>query len=132
MGIEVGDATRAVQYFFRSALVDLTDNQGNTAEGMHIASAGGTWQTLVCGFGGFRVREGTLSFDPWLPERWQGIRFRLQWHGDAVDVAIDHTEATLCLRAAEGATEDVLVRGEKVVLTADRPVTVPLAGRSPS
>lgn len=37
MGIEVGDATRAVQYFFRSALVDLTDNQGNTAEGMHLS-----------------------------------------------------------------------------------------------
>jgi kojibiose phosphorylase len=132
MGIEVGDATRAVQYFFRSALVDLTDNQGNTAEGMHIASAGGTWQALVCGFGGFRVREGTLTFDPWLPERWQEIRFRLQWHGDAVDVAIGHTEATLCLRAAELATEEILVRGEKVVLTADTPVTVPLAGRSPS
>ena len=52
MGIEVGDTSRAVQYFQRSALVDLTDNQGNTAEGMHIASAGGTWQILVNGFGG--------------------------------------------------------------------------------
>ena len=52
IGIEVGDTTRAVQYFERSAFVDLTDNQGNTAEGMHIASAGGTWQILVNGFGG--------------------------------------------------------------------------------
>ena len=34
------------EYFARSACVDLTDNQGNTAEGMHIASAGGTWQTV--------------------------------------------------------------------------------------
>lgn len=127
MGIEVGDATRAEQYFRRSAFVDLTDNQGNTAEGMHIASAGGTWQALVCGFGGFRVREGTMAFDPWLPERWQEIRFRLQWHGDAVDVAIGHTEATLCLRAAEGTTLDVLVRGEKVALSAGEPAVVALA-----
>ena len=72
MGIEVGDTTRAVQYFARSALVDLTDNQGNTAEGMHIASAGGTWQVLVCGFGGFRVVHGQMSFRPWLPDELAG------------------------------------------------------------
>jgi len=40
MGNEVGDAT-----------------QGNTHEGVHITSAGGTWQILVCGFGGFRVEQ---------------------------------------------------------------------------
>ena len=30
MGIEIGDTAKALQYFFRSALVDLHDNQGNT------------------------------------------------------------------------------------------------------
>ena len=58
MGIEVGDPSRALQYFRRAAFVDLIDNQGNTGEGIHIASAGGTWQMMVCGFGGFRVRNG--------------------------------------------------------------------------
>ena len=33
---------KAEQYFARSAYVDVDDNQGNTEEGMHIASAGGT------------------------------------------------------------------------------------------
>lgn len=130
MGIEVGDATRAVQYFFRSAMVDLTDNQGNTAEGMHIASAGGTWQALVCGFGGFRVREGTMTFDPWLPEDWQEVRFRLQWHGDAVDVSIGHGGVSLCLHADEGTTQEVRVHGEKVVLAAGVPATVGVDTRS--
>ena len=81
MGIEVGDPSRAEQYFARSAFVDLTDNQGNTDEGMHIASAGGTWQVLVCGFGGFRVVHGQMSFRPWLPASWQAIHFRLRWRG---------------------------------------------------
>jgi hypothetical protein len=31
VGLQVGDATRAVLYFERSAYVDLDDNQGNTA-----------------------------------------------------------------------------------------------------
>ena len=86
IGMEVGDTTRAVQYFERSVLVDLADNQGNTAEGMHIASAGGTWQILVNGFGGLRVLGGRLSFTPWLPGDWQGIRFRIRWRGRPVHV----------------------------------------------
>ncbi len=67
MGIEIGDPSRAVQYFRRAAFVDLADLQGNTQEGIHIASAGGTWQMIVCGFGGFRVRNGQMTFKPWLP-----------------------------------------------------------------
>ncbi|MGI9287072.1 MAG: glycoside hydrolase family 65 protein, partial [Pseudomonadales bacterium] len=35
MGIEVGDTEKAQQYFMRSALVDLVDNQGNTEWGIH-------------------------------------------------------------------------------------------------
>ena len=42
VGLQVGDRTKAEQYFARSAYVDVDDNQGNTEEGMHIASAGGT------------------------------------------------------------------------------------------
>lgn len=127
MGVEVGDSTRALQYFFRSALVDLANNQGNTEEGIHIASAGGTWQVLVHGFGGFRIRHGTMTFNPWLPDRWQEIRFRLRWRGNAVDVSIGHSQATFTLLAAEGTTEQILMRGVPVTLTANAPSTVPLS-----
>lgn len=131
MGIEVGDSTRALQYFQRSALVDLTNNQGNTEEGIHIASAGGTWQILVSGFGGFRVRHQQMTFNPWLPAGWQQIHFRLRWRGASVQVAISHTEATFTLRAADGATEDIVVRGQQVTLVANTPLTVPTAVGSP-
>ena len=124
IGIEVGDPTRAVQYFERSALVDLADNQGNTAEGMHIASAGGTWQILVNGFGGLRVLGGRLSFTPWLPGDWQGIRFRLRWRGRPVHVSVDHGHVELLLGGEAGGTEEVLVGGELVTLTAGEPVRV--------
>ena len=127
MGIEVGDSTRALQYFYRSALVDLTDNQGNTEYGMHIASAGGTWQTLVNGFGGVRVHHGQLTVNPWLPEEWQEIRFRLRWHGNSLAVTIGHDEATFRLLGPEGATEEIVVAGRALTLTANEPVTVTLA-----
>ena len=124
IGMEVGDTTRAVQYFERSVLVDLADNQGNTAEGMHIASAGGTWQILVNGFGGLRVLGGRLSFTPWLPADWQGIRFRIRWRGRPVHVAVDHGHVELLLGGDAGGTEEVLVGGREVTLTAGEPVRV--------
>ncbi|BBX30967.1 glycoside hydrolase [Mycolicibacterium mageritense DSM 44476 = CIP 104973] len=125
MGIEVGDFTRAEQYFARSAFVDLTDNQGNTAEGMHIASAGGTWQTVVCGFGGFRIRDGAMSFDPWLPPTWEHLGFRLRWHGGVVAVTITHDDITLQF---DGADTDVAasVQGREVILHPGEPVRVRL------
>jgi kojibiose phosphorylase len=125
MGIEVGDPSRAEQYFARSAFVDLTDNQGNTAEGMHIASAGGTWQVLVCGFGGFRVVHGQMSFQPWLPERWEAIHFRLRWRGNPLRVHVDHAGITFELDGPEGATAPVLVHGHPVELVAGKTTTVP-------
>src|SRR4051794_35705162 len=126
MSIEVGDPGRAVQYFRRSASVDLVDNQGNTEEGVHIASAGGTWQMMVNGFGGFRVRNGRMTFKPWLPPEWNAVAFRLQWHGNALAVVADHTSATFLLSAPEGAHEIILVNGREVDLPAGTEVAVDL------
>jgi kojibiose phosphorylase len=132
MGIEVGDHSRALQYFYRSALVDLADNQGNTAYGIHIASAGGTWQILVNGFGGLRLRHGQLTFNPWLPDQWKEIHFRLRWRGNSLSVTIGHREASFCLHAPAGATEELVVAERSLTLTANEPATVSLAARATS
>jgi kojibiose phosphorylase len=129
MGIEVGDPRRAVQYFRRAALVDLVDNQGNTAEGIHIASAGGTWQMMVCGFGGFRVRNGQMTFKPWLPPDWNAVDFRLKWHGNTVSVSADHSSATFVLSGPEGHRETITVNGHETTLQANMEVTVDLRAR---
>ena len=126
MGIEVGDFTRAEQYFARSAFVDLTDNQGNTAEGMHIASAGGTWQIVVSGFGGFRVRHGLMTFDPWLPPDWERLEFRLHWHGSAVRVTVTQDALVLLLDAPVGTEQTVVVQGQNVTLSSSELAMVPL------
>jgi kojibiose phosphorylase len=126
MGIEVGDPRRAVQYFRRAAFVDLLDNQGNTQEGIHIASAGGTWQTIVGGFGGFRVRNGQMTFKPWLPPDWDAVDFRLKWHGNTVSVSADHASATFMLSGPEGAAETITVNGREITLQANTKATVGL------
>jgi kojibiose phosphorylase len=116
MGLEVGDAERALQYFARSAYVDLADNQGNTREGIHIASAGGTWQVVVFGFAGFGIRHDTLTFDPRLPSEWQRIRFRLCWRGVPLRVDLGHQDARFRLEAPADTALDIEVAGRPVAL----------------
>jgi len=127
MGIEVGDPARAVQYFRRAAFVDLVDNQGNTEEGIHIASAGATWQMVVCGFGGFRVRHGRMTFKPWLPTGWDAVRFRIKWHDRFVSACVRLTSATFRLSGPEGSRDTILVNDHEVGLRAGEDVVVDLA-----
>ena len=124
MGIEVGDTTKAVNYFERSAFVDLIDNQGNTDMGMHIASAGGTWMCAVFGFGGFRVKNGKMTFKPWLPENWKSIQFKLQWQGDTIEVMVAQDVISF-LRHTEKSDELIIeVQGKEIPLDGDTTMKV--------
>lgn len=88
MGLRVGESERAYDYLCRSAYVDIDNNQGNTREGMHAASAGGTWQALIFGYAGLKIRNDELHFSPTLPEKWNALSFSLYWKGSLVDVEI--------------------------------------------
>lgn len=126
MGIEVGDPAKALGYFNRSAFVDLADNQGNTQDGIHAASAGGTWQALVFGFGGFRVKDGRMTFKPWLPEGWSELAFKLQWRGNALSVCVRRAAVDFRLEAAAATKEEIVVFGESVELAGGKAVSVPI------
>ncbi|MFT4219479.1 MAG: glycosyl hydrolase family 65 protein [Microbacterium sp.] len=126
MGLTVGDHTRALQYFTRSALVDIADNQGNTCDGMHIASAAGTWSVLVNGFGGLEVRGTDLFIDPWVPPEWDALRYRFHWRDLALRVHVDHSEVRVETLGPDGATLPITIAGNEVVLAAGETTVVPL------
>jgi alpha,alpha-trehalose phosphorylase len=97
---EVGYPEAALEYFVHACAVDLADVHGNTADGIHIASCGGTWLALVAGFGGLRESDGELSFHPRLPAEWDRLRFRVQVRGQLVEVDMTHAGTTY--RLVEG------------------------------
>ena len=129
LAAEVGYQDLALEYFRESIYVDLGDLHSNAADGVHVASAGGVWTSLVSGFGGMRDHYGELSFDPRLPKDWPSLEFTLHWRGTRLDVAI--TADALTVAAGEGDAVDFSVRGRDVRVEGGASVTVPLAGQGP-
>ncbi len=94
---QIGYDTLAVDYFRQALFVDLANTHGNTADGVHIASAGGVWGVVVFGFAGFYDSGISLQFNPRLPPDWSGMSFRLQRHGARMRVDLDPDGCTVCV-----------------------------------
>ncbi|WP_435527551.1 glycoside hydrolase family 65 protein [Microbacterium aurantiacum] len=129
LAAEVGYQELALEYFRQSIFVDLADLHHNAADGVHVASAGGVWTALVCGFGGMRDHFGELSFDPRLPADWPELAFTLHWHGTRLEVTV--TRDALRLRAGDGDPLGFTVRGVGYVIGPNDEVVVPLEDQGP-
>ncbi|OUM41024.1 glycoside hydrolase family 65 protein [Arthrobacter sedimenti] len=126
---EVGYQDLAMKYFLSALFVDLADLHRNTSDGIHVASTGGVWSALTYGFGGMRDHGGRITFDPRLPEGWTRMSFRVTLQGTRVRADVTQHAMTLTVEAGLSAT--VSVRGERVHVGADHPVTVPLDHQGP-
>jgi alpha,alpha-trehalose phosphorylase len=128
MASEVGDPQTAVDYFVEACVVDLLDVHGNTADGIHIASCGGTWLALVAGFGGLRDFDGDVRFDPRLPAGWDRLRFRVQVRGQLIEVDMAPAETTY--RLVEGHGLPIAHGDEELRLLPGQPLSRPAALKS--
>jgi trehalose/maltose hydrolase-like predicted phosphorylase len=90
-----GQLSEALATLDVAARIDLDDLTGSTAGGVHLATMGGLWQSLVFGFAGIRPRDGALIVDPMLPERWDALELRLRFRGHPLALRIDHDEVSL-------------------------------------
>ena len=81
LAARLGAAAVAYQQFMQAAMVDLDDNRGNTADGIHAASAGGVWQAVIFGFGGIQLKDDAPTATPRLPPTWTRLKFQLHWRG---------------------------------------------------
>ena len=126
---EVGYHELALDYFVSSLFVDLANLHANASDGVHVASAGGTWSALAFGFGGMRDFGGELSFDPRLPQGWESLTFRVQWNGSRLRVTVLPDALEIDAETGDGA--QVTVRGERVKVVPGEVVRVALDGQGP-
>ena len=123
---EVGQMDTGYRYLRRTALVDLDDLQGNTKDGLHTASMGGSWMALVYGLAGLRWRDGHLSFAPKVYEELSSYGFRIQSAGVLLHVSVNEGETTY---TATGGSLGIMHHGKDLRITEGSPVTV---GTTPS
>nr|MBI2904610.1 glycoside hydrolase family 65 protein [Chloroflexota bacterium] len=81
MACNVGKPDEAYEHFIRAVRADLRDVRGNAGDGIHAASAAGTWQAVVFGFGGLRVTPQGWSTRPRLPKHWKRLAFKFYHRG---------------------------------------------------
>jgi alpha,alpha-trehalose phosphorylase len=118
---EVGHLDLAYEYFRETALVDLLDRAGNTADGLHLAALAGTWLVATAGFGGLRDHGDTLAFAPRLPTALTGLRFQLVYHGRRLRVDIGADRARYELLAGESL--ELLHHGDPITVSVGSPQT---------
>jgi alpha,alpha-trehalose phosphorylase len=122
---EVGYRELAYRYFEHALRVDLDDLHHNSADGVHIASCGGVWMTLVQGFAGMRDAGRRLSFDPRLPGHWGSLSFSLAWRGRRIGVTLEQSRIRFEMLEGDRPVT-VQVRGEQVEIRPGAPVEVAL------
>ena len=64
LAAKLGNMDQAYEFYLRTARLDLDDYNHEVHEGCHITSMAGTWMSIVEGFGGMRIKDNTLSFEP--------------------------------------------------------------------
>ncbi len=86
---------KAENYFMSTALTDLTDLQGNTDDGLHMANLGGNWLGLVYGFAGLRVSDSELSLTNNLPNDWESLQFKLKYQARELLITLNHKKDSI-------------------------------------
>ena len=106
---------QAYAFYLRTSRLDLDDYNAEVEEGLHITSMAGTWMSIVEGFAGMRVKEGQLSFQPNLPEAWEGLRFKINFRDTIYALHLGQGSFS-CTVGKEGESS-VIVNGKKQPFT---------------
>ncbi|MBV9086246.1 MAG: hypothetical protein JOY79_02075, partial [Acidobacteriaceae bacterium] len=104
----------AREYLRQAAEIDLSNNMGNAAGGVHAAALGGLWQAMVFGFAGVEFGADGLSFDPHLLPEWKRLEFPIQWHGRKLRVITDADTLRVSVEQGDGAIALALSEGNDV------------------
>ena len=113
---------QAYTFYLRTSRLDLDDYNHEVHEGLHITSMAGTWMSIVEGFGGMRIKNDMLSFEPKIPEQWEAYSFKVNFRHQIIKVNVcqGHTHFEL-----EGDNDlQIMVNGNAILISPNNLVTV--------
>ncbi len=108
----IGEVEKAYKLYLRTSRLDLDDYNKEVDEGLHISSMGGTWMSIVIGFGGLRIVDDKLSLKSTIPSKWKHISFTINFRKRIlrIDISKNNVKVTLI----KGERIDIIIN-EKIV-----------------
>jgi maltose phosphorylase len=97
----IGEHAKAYELYLRTSRLDLDDYNREVSEGLHITSMGGTWMSIVLGFGGFRIENDIPVLNPRLPEKWKSLSFSINFRGRTLKFCIKTGDVSVKLIKGE-------------------------------
>lgn len=119
---KLGRMDQAYQFYLRTSRLDLDDYNHEVEEGLHITSMAGTWMSIVEGFGGMRVVDNKLSFEPRIPEQWKAYSFKINFRNQILKISVNKNEAQFEVEGNHPMT--ILVDGKEVIINVEQVVKV--------
>ncbi len=113
---------QAYTFYLQTSRLDLDDYNHEVEEGLHITSMAGTWMSIVEGFGGMRIKEDTLSFEPKIPQQWKGYSFKINFRNQIIKVNVNQNETHFELEGHEEL--DILINNSKITIAPNTLVTI--------
>lgn len=86
LATKLGYHDKAYEMYLRTARLDLDDYNNDTCDGCHITSMAGTWMAIVQGFGGMRVKNDCLHFNPCIPKQWKQFSFKVMFRNHLLQI----------------------------------------------
>jgi maltose phosphorylase len=118
----LGRMEQAYTFYLRTSRLDLDDYNKEVEEGLHITSMAGTWMSIVEGFGGMRVKNDALHFEPRIPKEWDGYSFKINFRNQILKVSVHKHETNFTLEGDTGIS--VFVNGKEILVEPNSLVTV--------
>ena len=97
----IEEVEKAYELYLRTSRLDLDDYNQEVKEGLHITSMGGSWMSMVMGFGGMRIQDGKLSFNTNIPAKWEHLSFHVNFRDHILLVDISRQEVKVTLISGE-------------------------------
>lgn len=118
---KLGYEEKAYELYLRTSRLDLDDYNKEVHEGLHITSMAGTWMAVVMGFGGLRIKENMLSFDPMLPKQWAGFCFTIRYRESIISIKVNKESVQLNLNS--GTSVSIELYGETILLEPNKEIS---------
>lgn len=122
LAAKLGDEQRAYEFYLRTSRLDLDDYNNDTEDGCHITSMAGTWMSVVEGFGGMRVKDGKVSFAPFLPAKWQSFSFHIGFRGTLLNIKVSKDNVQISNLSGDDIT--VVVHGKEQLIKGNNELLV--------